>query len=139
MGSLFLVNGNGEYSGFTANLNIDYRRPMPAPSNIAIAVWIERIDGRKVFLKGEAYSIGSSSQVLPSQPKPQQTAPPAIGTLQRQDSTASVSGNPISAGQQRILDILSAQGKHVKHAEARSLFIVPKDQYNDLLARGMSL
>lgn len=39
-------------SGFTANLSVDYRAPIPADSVLLARAWLERIDGRKRWLKG---------------------------------------------------------------------------------------
>ncbi|KAJ3197651.1 Thioesterase super member 4 [Irineochytrium annulatum] len=98
MGTLFLLNAEGAYSGFTANLNVDYRSPMPAQSTIALVIWIDRVEGRKVFLKGEARSIGNVEGASESG---------SIG-----EKWAGVGG--------------------VKYAEATSLYIIPKRQYEAL-------
>ena len=39
-------------SGFTANLSVDYRAPMPADSTLLARAWLEKVDGRKRWLKG---------------------------------------------------------------------------------------
>jgi hypothetical protein len=41
--------------GFTANLNINYRHPIPANSEVIIHVWTHRVQGRKVFMDGIQY------------------------------------------------------------------------------------
>ncbi|KAJ3031806.1 UNVERIFIED_CONTAM: hypothetical protein HDU68_012312 [Siphonaria sp. JEL0065] len=55
-GILFSIAQKGE-SGVTANLSVNFRAPMPAPLNVAYVLWIEKVEGRKVFLKGEARSV----------------------------------------------------------------------------------
>ncbi|KAJ3074155.1 Thioesterase super member 4 [Podochytrium sp. JEL0797] len=57
-GMLFALAGKGEWSGFTANLNVNYRAPMPAGVVVAFVLWIDKTEGRKVFLKAEARSVG---------------------------------------------------------------------------------
>ncbi|KAI8619019.1 HotDog domain-containing protein [Chytriomyces sp. MP71] len=56
-GSIFFMDAEGRHSGVTANLTVNYRSPMLAPSTVAFALWIERVEGRKVFLRGEARSV----------------------------------------------------------------------------------
>ncbi|KAJ3204679.1 hypothetical protein HDU67_009358, partial [Dinochytrium kinnereticum] len=51
MGSVFFTNAQGAYTGFTANLTIDYRYPVPAPSTVILILWIESHEGRKVFIR----------------------------------------------------------------------------------------
>lgn len=59
MGVLFLSSQEG--SGFTANLNINYRRPIVAGSDVVIVCEIEKVEvsqrsgSKKVFLKGTVY------------------------------------------------------------------------------------
>ncbi|KAI9339279.1 HotDog domain-containing protein [Obelidium mucronatum] len=60
-GSLFWINSNGAFTGVTANLTVNYRSPMPAPTNVAFILWLEREEGRKVFLKAEARSVAGQS------------------------------------------------------------------------------
>lgn len=48
-------------NGFTANLNIDYRAPVAAGSDIRIEVEVDRIEGRKVFLTGRIVDATSSA------------------------------------------------------------------------------
>ncbi|KAJ3023181.1 UNVERIFIED_CONTAM: hypothetical protein HDU68_008747 [Siphonaria sp. JEL0065] len=59
-GSLFWINSNGQFTGVTANLTVNYRAPMPAPQNVAFVLWVDKIEGRKVFLKAEARSVADS-------------------------------------------------------------------------------
>ncbi|KAJ3218911.1 hypothetical protein HDU67_003550 [Dinochytrium kinnereticum] len=106
MGALFLMNASGKYSGFTANLSVDYRVPMPAPSTIAIVVWIERVEGRKVFLKAEAHACEPSEIPFILNAKAKETSPQVerwIGS------------------------------KSIKFADASSLYIIPRDQYDRML------
>ena len=53
MGTLFLASGAG--SGFTGNLNVDYRAPLPAGAELRLVAAVERAEtgksgARKVFL-----------------------------------------------------------------------------------------
>jgi hypothetical protein len=60
MGTLFLSLGEG--NGFTANLNIDYRRPIPAGTRVEIVADLDRIEtssssstkapSKKVYIRG---------------------------------------------------------------------------------------
>ncbi|KAJ3073968.1 hypothetical protein HDU98_000192, partial [Podochytrium sp. JEL0797] len=59
-GTSFWIESKGEYTGVTANLSVNYRKPMPAPSNVAFILWVDRIEGRKVYLKAEARSVAST-------------------------------------------------------------------------------
>ncbi|KAJ3111372.1 Thioesterase super member 4 [Phlyctochytrium bullatum] len=101
-GAIFFANAEQEYSGFTANLSIDYRFPVPAPSTVVFICWIERIDGRKVFLRGEM----RSAEAYPS--KNGAVHPSAVAA-----SAGERWGEPGS----------------IKFADATSLYIIPKDQY----------
>ncbi|KAJ3108568.1 hypothetical protein HDU97_000850 [Phlyctochytrium planicorne] len=92
----------GQYSGFTANLDVNYRMPMPAPSTIAIVVWIDRIEGRKVYMKAEAHACDPNAVYFPVNPKARET----------------------SAEVARWIG-----DKSIKFADATSLYIIPKDQY----------
>lgn len=38
-------------TGFTANLSVDYRKPTPIGKDLHLRAWVERIEGRKVFLR----------------------------------------------------------------------------------------
>lgn len=40
-------------NGFTANLSINYKRPILCGSYITLIARVERVEGRKVFLKAE--------------------------------------------------------------------------------------
>ncbi|ORY51439.1 hypothetical protein BCR33DRAFT_780414 [Rhizoclosmatium globosum] len=59
LSSLFLIHAKGEYSGVTGKLETDFRAPMPAGTAIAFVMWLDRVEGRKVWIKGEARSIVS--------------------------------------------------------------------------------
>ena len=58
-GSLFFACRIG--NGFTANLNVDYRAPMPAGCDIRIETWVDRVEGRKVFLVGRVVDVNSAT------------------------------------------------------------------------------
>ncbi|KAJ3077835.1 hypothetical protein HDU99_000943, partial [Rhizoclosmatium hyalinum] len=59
LSSLFLIHAKSEYSGVTGKLETDFRAPMPAGTAIAFVMWLDRVEGRKVWIKGEARSIVS--------------------------------------------------------------------------------
>lgn len=50
LGSLFTMSG---VSGFTANLNIDYRHPVSIPSTLMLRAEITKIEGRKLWISGQ--------------------------------------------------------------------------------------
>jgi len=45
-------------AGPTAYLHTDYRQPTPLLKEIDFSAWIDRIDGKKIFVKGESYCDG---------------------------------------------------------------------------------
>jgi thioesterase superfamily protein 4 len=47
---------------FTANLNVNYRRPLPSGSPIAVQAQIERIDRRKLYI--EAVLVHAETNVV---------------------------------------------------------------------------
>lgn len=48
------VHGNGPRDSFyTANLNVTYRAPVPAPSDIMVKSWLVKRQGRKWYSKGQ--------------------------------------------------------------------------------------
>ena len=50
-------HANNYGPGFTANLDVNYRRPMPCDrGEVVFVAKIDRVEGRKVWLSGEAYS-----------------------------------------------------------------------------------
>lgn len=59
MGYLFFALSNGEYTGFTAYLNVTYVAKMELNAyggkTVAICTRVTKRDGRKVFLEAEAY------------------------------------------------------------------------------------
>jgi acyl-coenzyme A thioesterase PaaI-like protein len=56
MGSTNLVHQLG---GMTGTLTVRYRAPTPILQEIALEGWIERVEGRKVFTRGEMRHAGS--------------------------------------------------------------------------------
>ncbi|KAI9339320.1 HotDog domain-containing protein [Obelidium mucronatum] len=105
-GTLFSLFSKGE-SGVTANLNVNYRAPMPAPQNVAFVIWIDKTEGRKVFLKGEARSIPT----------------------QESDNGSSTNDENASVGDKYIPG-------SIKFAEATALFIkVKQDQLDKMKQR----
>ncbi|RKP34711.1 HotDog domain-containing protein, partial [Dimargaris cristalligena] len=54
------------HSGFTANLNVDYRSPVPADIMVVLVISIDRVDGRKVFLKARMSSLDGKFTFLES-------------------------------------------------------------------------
>lgn len=65
MGMLFLSSGHG--SGFTANLNVNYRKPIPAGTNLAVVCRVDRVEvggksgSKKVFLTARIEEGGENS------------------------------------------------------------------------------
>ena len=49
LGSLFTMAG---VSGFTANLNVDYRKPVSIPNTLLLRAHIESHEGRKLWIHG---------------------------------------------------------------------------------------
>lgn len=47
-----IVNGT---AGPTANLSINYRKPTPLYRPLRFEAWVEKVEGKKVFLEGECY------------------------------------------------------------------------------------
>ncbi|KAJ3095203.1 hypothetical protein HDU97_007154 [Phlyctochytrium planicorne] len=62
MGSVFFTNAGGHYSGFTAYLKVDYRVPIPSPITVILILWIEKEEGRKIFIKGQLKSAESAPE-----------------------------------------------------------------------------
>jgi acyl-CoA thioesterase FadM len=50
LGCAGVVNGVG---GFTGTLSVRYRLPTPLFTPLTMESWVDRIDGRKVFIVGE--------------------------------------------------------------------------------------
>ena len=50
LGTLFTVSGT---AGFTARLEIDYRRPVEIPSVLLLTSSLDRVDGRKIYISGK--------------------------------------------------------------------------------------
>ncbi|KAJ3240911.1 Ribosome production factor 1 [Chytriomyces hyalinus] len=61
-GTLFMLAAEGRYSGVTASLTVDYRAAMPVPADVCALAWIERIEGRKFYLKGELRSLPNKAE-----------------------------------------------------------------------------
>ncbi|KAJ3248039.1 hypothetical protein HDU78_002132 [Chytriomyces hyalinus] len=93
-GTLFFLEARGEFDGVTANLSINYRAPILTPAIVAFVLWIDRIEGRKVFMKGEVRSVANDAEDL------------TLEGAADGDVGASIAG-----------------GKSIKHAEATCLFI----------------
>ena len=47
------LNGFNGHLAMTANLSIDYHKPLPVAADAALECWIERVEGRKIFNYGE--------------------------------------------------------------------------------------
>ncbi|KAG7354259.1 acyl-CoA thioesterase [Nitzschia inconspicua] len=58
----FAYEAVGVRHAVTANLNVDYRAPVPAGSQVRVAVQLERREGRKLFWKAQMKSL--DQQVL---------------------------------------------------------------------------
>lgn len=61
LGTLFTLSGT---PGFTANLQVDYRKPVPIPSRLLLRCSIDNVDGRKMFISGKLTEaeIGSNGE-----------------------------------------------------------------------------
>jgi 3'-phosphoadenosine 5'-phosphosulfate synthase len=70
MGMLFLSSGHG--SGFTANLNVNYRKPIPAGTNLAVVCSVDRVEvggksgAKKVFLSARIEGGGEGGSLAPT-------------------------------------------------------------------------
>lgn len=51
-------------NGFTANLNVNYRKPVVCGQEVMLKIWVKRIERRKVFMEGQILSRGPNPQVL---------------------------------------------------------------------------
>ena len=54
LGSLFTMCG---VSGFTANLSVDYRRPVPIPSDVLMVARLDGREGRKLWISGQLTAL----------------------------------------------------------------------------------
>lgn len=54
LGSLFTMCG---VSGFTANLSVDYRHPVPIPSDLMMVARLDGREGRKLWISAELTSL----------------------------------------------------------------------------------
>lgn len=52
LGVLPLMTVSKDQSFMTATLNIAYKRPLPTPSVLLVRSWYEKIQGRKMYIKG---------------------------------------------------------------------------------------
>lgn len=50
LGVVAVVRGAGAMTG---TLTVRYRRPTPIQRRVALRAWLDRVDGRKVFIRGE--------------------------------------------------------------------------------------
>ena len=112
------MKARGRYSGFTANLNVDYRVPMPASSIVVFIIWIERIEGRKMFLKGEARRIDEDSE--------------------RDDEKEGDCVDDGGGGRENVGDKWLGKNR-VKFSEAQALYIVPRESYEKVASKGEQL
>jgi acyl-coenzyme A thioesterase PaaI-like protein len=68
MGTLFLSSSEG--TGFTANLNVDYRSPVPEGTELRVLAFIDRVEtgksgARKVFLSARMEAANAPSGTKP--------------------------------------------------------------------------
>jgi acyl-coenzyme A thioesterase PaaI-like protein len=66
LGTLFLASGR---NGFTANLSVDYRKPLPAGTDVFVQATIDRVEtsksgSHKVFLSGAVVAADDPSVVF---------------------------------------------------------------------------
>ncbi|KAJ1659509.1 hypothetical protein IWQ61_001416 [Dispira simplex] len=52
------------YSGFTANLNLNYRAPVPADHVAVVIMRVDKVEGRKAYLTATMKSLDGSVQFL---------------------------------------------------------------------------
>ncbi|KAJ1956655.1 hypothetical protein IWQ62_005253 [Dispira parvispora] len=52
------------YSGFTANLNLNYRVPVPADHVVVVTMKVDKLEGRKAFLTATMKSLDGNVQFL---------------------------------------------------------------------------
>lgn len=45
---------------FTAYIKVDFRAPLPEDSNVLVEVSLEKLEGRKIYLKGTMKSVDGS-------------------------------------------------------------------------------
>ena len=58
MGTLaILYCGSNEKGIFTANLTVDFRKPVPAPGMVLVRARIERREGRKIFAAADVIGV----------------------------------------------------------------------------------
>ena len=52
--------------GFSANLDVNYRKPMPCGQRVVFRAKVDRVEGRKVYLSGRATSEGGETHYADS-------------------------------------------------------------------------
>ena len=57
LGAASFMNG---YPAVTASFNITYRIPLAIESEVIVETWVEKIDGKKVFLMGKMFDKDES-------------------------------------------------------------------------------
>jgi len=55
---LGLAQSLGGKPGLTGTLTVRYRSPTPLRTQLALAGWVERVDGRKIFTRGTIHAEG---------------------------------------------------------------------------------
>ncbi|CAM9316950.1 unnamed protein product [Discosporangium mesarthrocarpum] len=58
--ALFL---QGTTNVFTAYLKVDYKAPLPCKTTTAVDILIDRVEGRKLFVKGSVRGLGDDKKV----------------------------------------------------------------------------
>lgn len=99
MGSLFLSTGLG--TGFTANLNVDYRRPLPAGTDVEIQCSVDRVEegskgSKKVYIK--AIVLNAESRAVHTEAVALFVVKPLPAALASKGSMIEQSGATASSG-----------------------------------------
>ncbi|KAJ3416457.1 hypothetical protein HDV05_001615 [Chytridiales sp. JEL 0842] len=138
MGALFFLRGRGEYSGFTGRLEVDYRVPLKLVSTTeervgtvaVVGVWIEKVERRKVWIRGELWSLPSTTTSSSSS-----SSFSDDGRKGRAAAVEAPDGFEKGSVRRRLWEIMSSGGRGVKHAESKSLYVVPREQYEEFVAK----
>ncbi|KAJ1564177.1 hypothetical protein HK405_015626, partial [Cladochytrium tenue] len=129
-GALFMLRAAGRYTGFTANLTVDYRTPLPAPSTFTVVVWIERVDGRKIVLRAEIRSVHPAVATDVADDAVF-VIPAALG-----DGPAAADARSADAAGPPSVGARWAGADSTLYAECKALYIVPRQYYDAVIARG---
>lgn len=114
-GCLFFAARVG--NGFTAKLEVNYRRPLPAGTEVHILTHIDRVEGRKVRRRGGAGGRRGTARPGASAP-----ARRRAGATARSD--AALTCTPPTAAQVFLVGrVVDAERPDVLYTEAEALFV----------------